>query len=115
MKKQIRHVSVFQSAKVMAVLFFVISIPFVLIMAIPTLLLHRSDTGPGLFMLILMPFLYLVVGFLFSALGAWVYNLVAARIGARLFEVLDRRAMLATGATVWSVVDKPAIEAQLDG
>lgn len=89
MKKQIRHVSVFQSAKVMAVLYFVISIPFVLIMAIPTVMMRQPGTGPGLFMLILMPFLYLVFGFLFSAFGAWIYNLVAARIGGFEFTLSD--------------------------
>jgi hypothetical protein len=86
MKSQLLHISVFQSAKVMAVLYFVISIPLVLIMAIPTLLMNRP--GPGLFMLILMPILYLILGFLFSAFGAWVYNLVAARIGGFEFTVL---------------------------
>jgi hypothetical protein len=85
MKNQLLHISVFQSAKVMAVLYFVISIPIVLIMAIPTLMLHQP--GPGLFMLILMPILYMIFGFLFSALGAWVYNLVAARIGGFEFII----------------------------
>lgn len=87
MKKQLLHVSIFQSAKVMAVLYFVFSIPLVLIMAIPTMLLHQQGVGPSLFMLILMPILYLIFGFLFSAFGAWVYNLVAARIGGVEFTV----------------------------
>lgn len=38
-------------------------------------------------MLILMPILYLIFGFLCAAFGAWVYNLVAARIGGVEFTV----------------------------
>lgn len=90
MKKQILHVSVFQSAKVMAVLYFVISIPLVLLMAIPSLLSNAPGARFSLVLLILMPILYLIFGFLFSALGAWVYNLVAARIGGFEFTLSER-------------------------
>jgi hypothetical protein len=84
MKTQIVRVSALQSAKVMAVLYFVISIPLVLFIAIPAILARQA--GAGLFMLVLMPVMYLVLGFLFSLLGAWIYNLIAATIGG--FEVV---------------------------
>lgn len=32
-------------------------------------------------MLFAMPFIYLIFGFIFTALGAWVYNLVAGWVG----------------------------------
>jgi hypothetical protein len=79
MKTQIVRVSALQSAKVMAVLYFVISIPLVLFIAIPAILARQA--GAGLFMLVLMPVMYLVLGFLFSLLGAWIYNVIAASIG----------------------------------
>lgn len=79
MKMHIERVSVLQSAKVMAVLYFAISIPFALLFALP--MLFGKQTGASLFMLVLVPVMYLVVGFLFSLLGAWIYNLVAAGIG----------------------------------
>jgi hypothetical protein len=35
----------------------------------------------SLAMLVAMPLLYMVFGFLFTLLGAWIYNLVASRVG----------------------------------
>ena len=53
MNVHIVRVSVLQSAKVMAVLYFAMSIPLVLLIAIPAFLGKQADTG--LFMLVLMP------------------------------------------------------------
>lgn len=86
MKKQIVNVSIMQSAKVMAVLYFVLSIPAVLLLAIPAMM---SNQEFPLYMLILMPILYTAFGFLFTALGAWIYNLVAARIGGFEFTTQE--------------------------
>jgi hypothetical protein len=87
MKKQIVRVSILQSAKVMAVLYFVISIPFALLMMIPAMLSPAPGMGVG--MLILMPVFYMVFGFLFSLFGAWIYNLVATRIGGFEFQTVE--------------------------
>lgn len=89
MKKQIVQVSILQSSKVMAALYFVISIPIALIMLIPTMLAPSPGVGFSLAMVILMPVLYAVFGFLFSLLGAWVYNLIAARIGGFEFQTVE--------------------------
>lgn len=86
MKKQIVHVSVFQSAKVMAVLYLVLSLPMVAIMAVPAL---ASGQSYSFGFLVLMPVLYTVLGFIFTALGAWVYNLVAGRIGGFEFTTSE--------------------------
>ena len=85
MKKQISHVSPFQSAKVMAVLYFVISLPFALLMlALPT----PAGAYPG-WMVFVLPIAYLVFGFLFSLIGAWVYNLVARMVGGFEFTTVE--------------------------
>ncbi|WP_288380936.1 hypothetical protein [uncultured Massilia sp.] len=90
MKKQVVHVSVLQSAKVMAVLYLVLSIPMVAIMAIPAMMgTERAAAGMTLGMLVLMPILYTVLGFIFTAIGAWVYNLVAARVGGFEFTTTE--------------------------
>lgn len=86
MKKQIVHVSVLQSAKVMAVLYLVMSIPFVAIMAIPAM---ATGQGYSIGFLILMPVLYTVIGFVFTAVGAWVYNLVAGKVGGFEFTTAE--------------------------
>lgn len=89
MKKQIVRVSVLQSAKVLAVMYFVISLPIVLIMALPMLFTDQPRVGFGVGMMILMPILYAVFGFLFSAFGAWIYNLLAPHIGGFEFTTVE--------------------------
>lgn len=81
MKKQIIRVSPIQTAKVSAVLYFLLSIPMVAFMALSFALSPAPTPGPGLGFLIIFPFLYLVFGFVFTAIAAWAYNLVAGRVG----------------------------------
>jgi hypothetical protein len=87
MKKQIVQVSILQSAKVMAALYFVISIPFALLTMIPAMLAPTPGLSIG--MIILLPIFYTLFGWLFSLLGAWIYNLVAARIGGFEFQTVE--------------------------
>lgn len=79
MKKQIINISPIQTAKVFAVLYFVLSLPLVGFMAIS--FSFAPGPKPGFGFLILFPFIYLIFGFIFTALGAWVYNLVAKWVG----------------------------------
>lgn len=79
MKKQIINISPFQTAKVFAVLYFLMSLPFVALMAVT--FSFSPAAKPALGMLIVFPFIYLIFGFLFTALGAWVYNIAAKWVG----------------------------------
>lgn len=88
MRKQIVRVSVLQSAKVAAVLYLVISIPMCLLMLIPALMGH-GGAGYSVVMLIVMPILYTLFGFIFTLIGAWVYNLVASRMGGFEFTTVE--------------------------
>lgn len=88
MRKQIVRVSVLQSAKVAAVLYLVISIPMCLPMLIPALMGH-GGAGYSVVMLIVMPVLYTLFGFIFTLIGAWVYNLVASRMGGFEFTTVE--------------------------
>lgn len=90
MKKQIVRVSVLQSAKVAAALYLVISIPMCLIMLIPMMMAPvPAAKGFSLGMLILMPVMYTVLGFIFTVFGAWVYNLVASYVGGFEFTTVE--------------------------
>lgn len=79
MKKQLVNVSKYQAAKVAAVIYLVISIPMVLLMMLP--MLFSDQPGMPIWLLLLMPVLYAVMGFIFTFLAAWVYNMVASKIG----------------------------------
>ena len=87
MKKQIVNVSVLQNAKVMAALYFVFSIPFGLLMMLPVM--TQGGAGFSVLMLVLLPLLYTLLGFVFTLIGAWVYNLIAARVGGFEFTTTE--------------------------
>ena len=87
MKKQIVQVSVVQSAKVVAGVYVVIAIPIALFFTLFTM--ATGQGAAGLMMAILMVLGYAVGGFLSSLLGAWIYNLVAARVGGIEFMTAE--------------------------
>jgi len=85
MRKQIIRVSPVQTAKVMAALYFVMSIPFILLMAV-------MPSPPGtlsVWHMIIIPLAYLLFGFIFTLIGAWIYNLVAARVGGFEYTTVE--------------------------
>ncbi|MDN4036244.1 hypothetical protein [Massilia sp. YIM B02443] len=86
MKKQVVNVSAMQAAKVSAALYFVCSFPLLLLVLVPAL---TGEQQFPLFLLILMPVLYAVLGFVATLIGAWIYNLVAARIGGFEFTTVE--------------------------
>lgn len=87
MKTQIVHVSKLQSAKVMAALYLVISIPLLLFMMLPSLFTHQPIPWGTLWW---MPLMYTVMGFVFTFLGAWIYNGIAGLIGGIEFTLAER-------------------------
>jgi hypothetical protein len=89
MKTQIVHISKLQTSKVMAVLYLVISIPLMLMMVLPMLIAHQPVMWGALWW---MPLLYAIIGFVFTFLGAWIYNGVAGWIGGIEFTISDRAA-----------------------
>ncbi|MFS2020261.1 hypothetical protein ACEN88_27260 [Massilia sp. CT11-108] len=87
MKKQIVQVSVMQSAKVMAVVYLVTAIPVVVLAGL--FMSSFMPAGASIAMLIMMPVAYAIGAFIGAAFGAWIYNLVAARIGGFEFTTAE--------------------------
>lgn len=89
MKKQIVQISLLQSAKVIAGLYFVLSLPMVVFGALAMLL-----AGQPLWMLaiLLFPVPLIAMGFLSTLSGGWLYNLVAARVGGIEFITAEPQA-----------------------
>ena len=85
---QLKRFGILQTAKVAAVIYFlgavVFCIPFGLITMLGGIFSSQGNSMStlffGVFMLI-APFLYAAVSFVFVALGCWVYNLIARFIG----------------------------------
>lgn len=87
MKKQIVQVSVVQSAKVMAAVYLVTAIPIVILAAL--FMSAVMPAGVSIAMLVVMPVAYAIGAFVGVAIGALIYNLVAARIGGFEFTTAE--------------------------
>jgi hypothetical protein len=87
MKKQIVQISVVQSAKVMAAVYLVTAIPVVILAAL--FMSTVAPAGMSIVMLLVMPVAYAIGAFIVAAIGAWIYNLVAARIGGFEFTTAE--------------------------
>jgi len=87
MKKQIVHLSLLHNARLMAAIYFAVSLPLVVLMSLPVLM--HEGIALSLIALILMPVLYMAAGFVLTLFGAWVYNVVAARIGGFEFTTAE--------------------------
>jgi hypothetical protein len=89
MKHQITRITPVQTAKVIAVLWFIITIPMMLLMSIP--MMFMPGPKPPMFsgFMIMLPIIYAIFGFIFTAIGAWVYNWVASKIGGVEFDLGD--------------------------
>jgi hypothetical protein len=88
LKKQITRVSPMQSAKVVAVMYLVVTIPFVVLFLIVALIGPRAH-NPGTILLIAVPVIYALFGFFSTALIAAIYNFVAKRIGGIEFTTAE--------------------------
>jgi hypothetical protein len=88
MKKQITSISPFQTAKVMALLYFAVSLPFIVLMGLMFSFMP-GPKPPMMGMMFAMPFFYLIFGFVFTIICAWVYNLVAKWVGGIEFTTSE--------------------------
>jgi uncharacterized membrane protein YvlD (DUF360 family) len=87
MKKRIERVSLLQNAKVVAVLYLLLSLPVLVIMWGAA-----AVTGHGLMSgvaLVVFPLAYALAGFLFTLIGAWLYNVVASLVGGFEFTTKE--------------------------
>ncbi len=80
MRKRITRVSPIQMGKVAAVLYFFLSIPFMFISGIMSMFVPGEERMPAFF-IFAAPVLYVVLGFVFTAVGSFLYNLAARFTG----------------------------------
>jgi len=89
---EIKSFKIFQTARVIAVLYLIFGFVEGVILAI--MIAHRPPPAPfkgTLFILLIgVPILAGVLGFIFGVIICWLYNLIAARIGGIAFELTPR-------------------------
>jgi hypothetical protein len=88
LKKQITSISPLQTAKVFALLYFFITIPFVVLMAI-VFSMSPMPNRPSMAMFFILPFIYAICGFIFTVFGAWIYHMVAKWVGGIEFTTSE--------------------------
>lgn len=89
MKKQIIHISPIQTAKVLALVYFLLSIPLVASM-FTGYFMGPAAPRPSIFILVGMPIMYLIFGFVFTAVGALIYNFATKWIGGIEYTTVDK-------------------------
>jgi hypothetical protein len=87
MMHEIKSFKIFQTAKVIAVLYTVLGFVEGAIVLIASL---RHPNRVPIFFSFGLPVLFGVVGFIFMVIICWLYNLIAARIGGIAFELTPR-------------------------
>ncbi len=92
MTHRIRTLGVAQMAKVLGALYFLLGVVFALIFGVVGSMVPSAETGADVAMfgtgfIIAMPFLYAILGFVFGALIAWLYNVVAGFTGGIEIEL----------------------------
>ena len=90
MKKQITRFSPLQTAKVLALLYFIFSLAFSPFILVPLSLGPTPVPEFPIWLFIFMPLMYLVFGFILTLLAAWIYNLVARWTGGIEFTVIEK-------------------------
>lgn len=86
MSQQIRRFGVGQTAKVVGVLYTLIGLLIVPLFAMAAILTPGEQAFP-LWLIACLPFLYGLMGLIFSAIGCLVYNMVAGWVGGIEVEV----------------------------
>ena len=89
MKKQIINIAPVQVGKIFALLYFLLSIPFVCIFALSTMFSSQPSNGLATVMMFAIPFMYAFFGFVFTAIGALIYNRVAQWMGGIEYTSVD--------------------------
>jgi len=90
MSKRIARIAPWQAGKLFAVIYFVVSLFFVILIALFSGLLPAGARPHlGMVSLLVLPFFYALAGLIFVPLACWVYNLAASLVGGLEISLTD--------------------------
>jgi len=89
--KRIKRFGVYQTSKVIAIIYFLITVVFMIPIVLISSLVGGENIpgfpfGGGIFF-IFLPFIYGTMGFIMTAIGCLIYNLIARQTGGIEFEI----------------------------
>jgi hypothetical protein len=85
---EIKSIEVFQTAKVIDILYGVLGVILALFWFVGLMVSGRPVAAIAA--LIFGPFIYGIASFIITAIGAWLYNQVASRFGGVQFELTQK-------------------------
>jgi apolipoprotein N-acyltransferase len=85
MKQQLARISVLQSAKIVAILYAILGLAMIPLFWLVSL--ADPEGAAPLWLLVLFPLFYAIMGYVFTALCAVVYNAIASRAGGIEFTL----------------------------
>jgi Transmembrane domain of unknown function (DUF3566) len=88
MPQQIRKFGVFQTSKVIGTLYALMGLVFIPIFLIASMFSPKQE-GMGVGFALILPILYGVIGFILTAIGCAIYNLVAGLVGGIEVELAN--------------------------
>jgi len=86
--RRIKRFGVLQLGKMLGVLYFCMSLLAVPFLILATIIGGSERAGFGFGMIVMIPVLYTIAGFISGVIGAWVYNLCAKFVGGVEVEVV---------------------------
>lgn len=87
MRKQIVRLSLHQTSKVIAILYFLMTLVF----TIPaTIVLYLQSHDPQFFLFFIYPFFFAIGSYISTIIMGWFYNLVSKSFGGVEFELEDQ-------------------------
>jgi ABC-type multidrug transport system fused ATPase/permease subunit len=96
MPKSITYIAPHKTALTVSLVFALCSLLFVVPMAIFFSLMPATDqmgnpvnTSSFLYMMLIMPILYFVFGYIFTGIAAWIYNHVSKFTGGIKYEAVE--------------------------
>ena len=81
MKQQVERFSPHQNAKVFAVLMALSSLVFIVPFFLIAYATAPAQAQPPVWLFVLMPLMYLIMGYLMVAVGCWLYNVLFPYVG----------------------------------
>ncbi len=90
-RTRVKKIGILQTSLISAIIFFILSLFLVLPMMLITGIAGGFSDNPGFasggLIMVFMPIIYAIIGFLMTALWCWIYNAVAKRIGGIEIEL----------------------------
>ncbi len=84
--KRIKRIGVIQTAKVVAILYLVSSAIFTIPLGLVAMFTGQKNTSGGIFILF-FPLIYFFIGFVITAIGCSIYNIIAQKFGGIELEL----------------------------